>query len=139
MTAPAESTAKSTLSSQTENLAHARYVCNRGAKAHRRWACKAVGWLTRERNETLAVLNPRPVSVPEIIRQVFGSAGEKAVSVAACESGFSVNAQNGQYLGIFQMGDYARGRYGHGYDAWTQSRAAYAYYRDSGWAPWACA
>jgi hypothetical protein len=58
---------------------------------------------------------------------------------ARCESTLNVYATNGQYQGLFQMGDYARSRYGHGWDAWAQARAAYAYFRDAGWAPWECA
>lgn len=101
---------------------------------------KARIWISvirRELDETRASL--RPVSVPAIICAVFGSECQKALSVARCESGFSTAAVNGQYLGIFQMGSYARARYGHGSDAWTQVRAAYAYFRDAGWAPWECA
>src|SRR5215813_946430 len=75
-----------------------------------------------------------------IIRQVFGGYGSQAVRVASCESGLSTWAHNGQYLGLFQMGYYARAKYGHANDAWTQSRAAYRYFRDSGrdWSPWSC-
>ena len=138
---PKKSPLENRLVQQTENLKHARYVCRNGANAHKRWACKAQAWIMKERRETVAALAP-PLSVPDIIRAVFGPHGSAAVSVAACETGrtFDVNAQNGQYLGLFQMGDYARGRYGHGPDAWTQSRAAYAYFRDSGydWSPWEC-
>ena len=76
------------------------------------------------------------------IRMVFGPYAEQAIRVSACETGntFSVNATNGQYLGLFQMGDYARGRYGHGPDAFTQAKAAYAYFVASGrdWSPWEC-
>jgi hypothetical protein len=81
------------------------------------------------------------LSVPAAIRFVFGPYAEQALSVASCESGLSVYARNGMYLGLFQMGDYARARYGHGWTAYEQSRAAYAYFDDSGrdWSPWACA
>jgi hypothetical protein len=76
----------------------------------------------------------------QVIRAVFGQYGSQAVAVARCESGLSTWAHNGQYLGAFQMGSYARSRYGHGNDIWTQARAAYAYFRDSGyrWGPWSC-
>ncbi len=76
----------------------------------------------------------------QVIRAVFGQYGSQAVAVAQCESRLSTWAQNGQYLGLFQMGSYARSRYGHGSDAWTQARAAYAYFRASGyrWGPWSC-
>lgn len=78
--------------------------------------------------------------VPCIIRYVFGSSGDDAVTVARCESGFDPRAANGQYLGIFQMGSSERATYGHGPDALSQSRAAYRYFRASGsdWSPWEC-
>lgn len=47
------------LKSQERNLAHARYVARHGAGEHRRWAVKAVGWLSKERNETQAALAPK--------------------------------------------------------------------------------
>jgi hypothetical protein len=76
------------------------------------------------------------------IRYVFGEYAEEALAVAACESGSSrtPRARNGQYLGIFQMGEYARSLYGHGETPLEQSRAAYAYFLASGrdWSPWAC-
>ncbi len=76
----------------------------------------------------------------QVIRAVFGQYGSQAVAVARCESRLSTWAQNGQYLGLFQFGSYARAKYGFGWDAWTQSRAAYAYFRASGyrWGPWSC-
>jgi hypothetical protein len=82
------------------------------------------------------------------IEYVFGSYAWQAKRVAACESGdtdgdlspHAVRATNGQYLGMFQMGDYARSRYGHGYTPLAQARAAYAYFVASGrdWSPWSC-
>lgn len=74
------------------------------------------------------------------IRYVFGQYSSQALAVAWCESRWSTTASNGQYLGLFQMGDYARSRYGHGEDALTQARAAWAYFAASGydWSPWAC-
>jgi hypothetical protein len=91
---------------------------------------------------------PNPATTQQVICQVFGSYCSQALRVARCESGLSIWARNanwppgdkGDYLGLFQMGDYARGRYGHGWDAWTQARAAYRYFLDSGrsWGPWTC-
>ena len=83
---------------------------------------------------------PAQADNASVIRAVFGPYGSQAVGVARCESGLSTWAQNGQYLGVFQMGSYARARYGHGSDIWTQARAAYKYFRDSGysWRPWTC-
>lgn len=81
-----------------------------------------------------------PSSVSGTIRYVFGVYGDQAVAVAECESHLNVFATNGQYLGLFQMGEYARSRYGHSWTALGQSRAAYAYFKDSGsdWSPWQC-
>lgn len=83
---------------------------------------------------------PPRYSTEQIIRIVFGKHGSAAVRVARCESGLSVWARNGQYLGTFQMGSYARGRYGHTWDAWGQARAAYRYFAAAGydWSPWTC-
>jgi hypothetical protein len=82
------------------------------------------------------------------IRHVFGRYADQAISVAACESGDRdgdlspsvTRAHNGQYLGMFQMGSYARSRYGHGDSVLEQVRAAWGYFRDSGkdWSPWSC-
>jgi hypothetical protein len=82
------------------------------------------------------------------IRHVFGRYADEAIAVAACESGDRdgdlspsvVWARNGQYRGLFQMGSYARSRYGHGDSVLEQARAAYRYFVDSGrtWGPWSC-
>lgn len=76
----------------------------------------------------------------EIIRHVFKGYGQQAVRVSRCESGLRTWARNGQYLGLFQMGSSERRIYGHGNDAWAQTRAAYRYFVDSGrdWSPWSC-
>lgn len=76
----------------------------------------------------------------KIIRYVFQQYGDQAVRVARCESGLSVYAHNGQYLGLFQMGSFARAKYGHSNNPWQQSLAAYRYFMDAGhnWSPWSC-
>lgn len=71
-------------------------------------------------------------------RYVYCGEGYEAYRVAGCESTYNVYAQNGQYLGLFQMGSYARARFGHGYSPWVQARAAHRYYSTAGWAPWSC-
>ena len=75
-----------------------------------------------------------------VICGVFGPYCEQALRVARCESGMRTTAANGQYLGLFQMGSYARARYGHGSDPWTQAEAAFRYFADShfSWGPWSC-
>jgi hypothetical protein len=75
-----------------------------------------------------------------VICKVFGPHCKQALAVSWCESRWYIWAGNGQYLGLFQMGHYARSRYGHGSGAWAQARAAYRYFVDSGrdWSPWSC-
>lgn len=75
----------------------------------------------------------------QIICFVFGAHCSEALKVARCESGFSIWAHNGQYLGLFQMGSAERRRYGHGWNAWAQAQAAHRYFLAAhGWGPWQC-
>jgi hypothetical protein len=71
---------------------------------------------------------------------VFGNRCSEALRVARCESGYQTTAQNGQYLGMFQMGTSERQLFGHGPTALAQARAAYRYFVRSGrdWSPWSC-
>jgi hypothetical protein len=74
------------------------------------------------------------------ICSVFGSDCRDAVAVARCESRLRTTAQNGQYLGLFQMGSYERQLFGHGPSARDQALAARRYFVRSGrdWSPWSC-
>jgi hypothetical protein len=83
----------------------------------------------------LASLPPR-----RAICEVFDSYCSQAVSVAWCESRLQVTAQNGQYLGLFQMGSSERQLFGHGSTAHAQAVAAHRYFVRSGrdWSPWSC-
>ena len=74
------------------------------------------------------------------ICHVFGEYCSQALRVASCESGRNTWAQNGQYLGMFQMGDYARSTYGHSSTPLGQAKAAYRYFMAAGadWSPWSC-
>lgn len=74
------------------------------------------------------------------ICRVFGRYCSQALRVSWCESRWLTTAQNGQYLGLFQMGYWERRTYGHGSTAEAQSRAALRYFRASGrdWSPWSC-
>lgn len=92
---------------------------------------------TTERERLLASLEGSP---RKAICHVFGSYCGQALRVARCESGYSVNAQNGQYLGLFQMGSSERRIFGHGDTALEQAQAAYRYFVRSGrdWSPWSC-
>ena len=71
---------------------------------------------------------------------VFGDDCREAVAVAWCESRLRPTAQNGQYLGLFQMGSYERQLFGHGSSAREQAVAAHRYFVRSGrdWSPWSC-
>jgi hypothetical protein len=90
-----------------------------------------------ERKRLLASFERSP---QKAICHVFRSYCGQALRVARCESGYSVNAQNGQYLGLFQMGSNERRLFGHGESALVQAQAAYRYFVRSGrdWSPWSC-
>jgi hypothetical protein len=94
--------------------------------------------VARERRERLRRLRGAPPH--RAIRAVFGRYADQALVVARCESHLSVRAQNGQYLGLFQMGRNERAVYGHGSTAYQQARAAHRYFVASGraWGPWSC-
>jgi len=82
------------------------------------------------------VTNPR---VERVVRRVWGHHAEAALAVARCESGRrGTRAANGQFRGLFQMGRWARRKYGHGRCAEAQARAAQRYFLEAGWKPWGC-
>jgi hypothetical protein len=89
----------------------------------------------RELTRRLAKAPPRVA-----ICGVFGQYCRQALDVAWCESRLSTNAQNGQYLGLFQMGSSERRLFGHGQTAHEQALAAHRYFVRSGrdWSPWSC-
>ena len=89
----------------------------------------------RREARRLAVAPPRVA-----IRAVFGRYAAQAISVAWCESRLTTTAQNGQYLGLFQMGSSERRLFGHGESAHRQALAAHRYFVLSGrdWSPWSC-
>ena len=59
----------------------------------------------------------RAATPTQAICHVFGSYCNEALAVARCESGLQTDAQNGQYLGLFQMGSSERRIFGHGSSA----------------------
>ena len=75
-----------------------------------------------------------------MICRVFGDHCREALAVSRCESGLRTDAQNGQYLGLFQMGSSERRLFGHGASAVEQAQAAHRYFVASGrdWGPWSC-
>ncbi len=86
----------------------------------------------------------RPPVPPDVFRAVRAEWKPKservnALDVVWCESRYSTTATNGQYVGLFQMGTWARARYGHGWTASAQSHAAHRYYVECGWSGWTCA
>ena len=70
----------------------------------------------------------------------FGSNCAEAMVIVNCETGgtYSPWASNGQYQGMFQMGSYARAKYGQGNNVWAQAKAAYRMFRAQGWSGWLC-
>ena len=125
--------AKRELSSHRRRLAVAQ---RRLAQARSVQATRESRAHNRERVRRLAVAaTPRAV-----ICRVFGPYCEEAVRVAHCESRLTIDAQNGQYLGLFQMGSTARRLFGHGDSAEEQARAALRFFVRSGsdWGPWTC-
>lgn len=104
----------------------------------------------RQLSKTVSVLRAkvrarterRLASLPpkQAICSVFGSYCQEALAIAWCESRHSTRAQNGQYLGLFQMGSHERRLFGHGATARAQAVAAHRYFVVSGrdWSPWAC-
>jgi hypothetical protein len=91
-----------------------------------------------ERREARALAHAPPRVA---ICRVFGRryCGQ-ALRVSWCESRHSTRAQNGQYLGLFQMGSSERRLFGHGSTAHRQAVAAHRYFVASGrdWSPWSC-
>jgi hypothetical protein len=71
--------------SQQANLAHARFVCNRGANANRRWHCVWVPILERELARTRYAIHVRQRRAQA---QAAHNVPEPWLSLARCESGF---------------------------------------------------
>ena len=91
----------------------------------------------RRRDERRAAKAPPKVAICDVFGRRYCA---QALSVSWCESRHSTSARNGQYLGLFQMGSYARSLYGHGATPRQQAEAAHRYFVDSGrdWSPWSC-
>jgi hypothetical protein len=72
----------------------------------------------------------------------YCGASSEAWSVARCETGgtFSVWANNGQYLGLFQVSEnWRRTIPGFRFNPWAQARHAHTIYvRTGGWSHWEC-
>lgn len=97
----------------------------------KRWAKRAHKYYSKY----IALQDPQ-----KAICYVFGSYCDQALAVSWCEGRHYVWAHNGQYLGMFQMGSYERGLFGHGNTPLEQAVAAHRYFVASGkdWSPWSC-
>ena len=68
----------------------------------------------------------------------FGRHWKEAAIVSWGEGSWHADAENGQYLGTFQMGSKERRTYGHSSTLAGQVKAAARYWRVAGWGPWEC-
>jgi hypothetical protein len=73
------------------------------------------------------------------LKKYFRHEWRRAAITAWAEGHWNAYAKNGQYLGTFQMGSWARSNYGHSYNLVGQVRHAAANYRQNGWSQWECA
>jgi hypothetical protein len=126
----------SLLSGDDRNIARAVVRHARSRLSH---AEESVAWL----QHVIAAREERRLEklpARAAICDAFDSYCDQAIQVAWCESRLHPDARNGQYLGLFQMGSYARELYGHGPTAHDQAIAAHKYFISSGrdWSPWSC-
>ncbi len=93
-----------------------------------------------QRAQTRRLASVEAASPQSAICRVFGDYCQQALAVSRCESGLQTDAENGQYLGLFQMGSSERRLFGHGASATEQATAAHRYFLASGrdWSPWSC-
>lgn len=126
---------------------HQDYLGHQRSRTARRWTettgCAYLLWIKRlwsERADEAWDARASLSHPTKAICHVFGAYCSQALSVSWCESRHSTWAENGQYLGLFQMGSSERSIYGHGSTALDQSRAAHRYFVASGrdWSPWSC-
>jgi hypothetical protein len=108
------------------------------ARTKRKAAAAKIALRRRAQTRQLAVFEA--ATPANAICRVFGDDCQEALAVSRCESGLRTDAQNGQYLGLFQMGSSERRLFGHGPSANDQARAAHRYFVASGrdWGPWSC-
>jgi hypothetical protein len=117
----------------------ARKVLRRAARhlAHTTRNIAAIRRVLLRREARRKAYAPPKVAICDVFGRRFCG---QALAVSWCESKHSTTAQNGQYLGLFQMGSSERRLYGHGATARKQAIAAHRYFVDSGhdWSPWSC-
>jgi hypothetical protein len=84
------------------------------------------------------------MSIPDMIKAVFGDRASEALRVANCESRYDPKARNGSYVGVFQIHHRTHAwrmeKVGGKdlYDPLTNVRVAHSLMTDKGWAPWTC-
>jgi hypothetical protein len=127
------------LLSSNEHRSTARTALRR-AKRRLARVTRTIGALRtvlRRREARRKALAPPKVAICDVFGRRYCG---QALAVSWCESRHSTTAQNGQYLGLFQMGSYARQLFGHGSTARQQALAAHRYFVMSGrdWSPWSC-
>jgi len=97
--------------------------------------------------ESTAVRASQPLTVEEIIREVFGPHAESAIRVARCESGLNPAAisKGGGNWGLFQINTAHRSRVARMGFQWedlldpaVNSIVAKAIFDEQGWRPWGC-
>jgi hypothetical protein len=120
--------------------ARRQIALHRGNLARARVRAQARGAILRRRRLARRLAVAKPETPQAVICRIFGSYCGQALRVSQCESGFHTDAQNGQYLGLFQMGSSERRIFGHGASAEEQAKAARRYFVASGsnWSPWSC-
>ena len=128
-----------TLLSSTEHGTAAQTTVRR-AERHLAHTLKSIAAirrvLRREQARQLALASPKVAICDVFGRHYCG----QALAVSWCESHHRTTAQNGEYLGLFQMGSSERRLFGHGATARQQAIAAHKYFVRSGrdWSPWGC-
>lgn len=72
------------------------------------------------------------------IYATWGKDAHNGMIITACETGRTWNlwASNGQYKGLFQMGNYERATCGHAWNIWTQARAAWCWLHKTSYSSW---
>jgi hypothetical protein len=107
-------------------------------RTQRKAAAAKIALARRLQTRRLAIVEA--ATPQKTICRVFGDYCQEALAVSRCESNLRTDAQNGQYLGLFQMGSSERRLFGHGPSAADQAEAAHRYFVASGhnWGPWSC-
>jgi hypothetical protein len=99
-------------------------------------------WSSRCIHPGNARLASMPREYPNFTRALkrhFKSEWRRAAITSWAEGGWNPAAKNGQYLGTFQMGNWARSVSGHSSNLIEQVRIAAKHRKRFGWGQWECA